>query len=184
MFASISAGVGYLPCFPTFFSMISNKSNLKFLFFPLTCLFTYFCNIVMTGEPTHTASKERMVPELMFLSERAPQLSKTASKVQWPLRFAFSYVRLITQHYRQITVEEVPLQQSTRHKNTMICVPPTINYCLESAAAITLRFQLCSARYTALQMKNSVRIVSAISPVTMEVRLIPVYKRTVGNIVQ
>ena len=28
----------------------------------------------------------------MFSSERASQLSNTTSKVQWPLRFAFSYV--------------------------------------------------------------------------------------------
>ena len=62
----------------------------------------------------------------------------------------------------------MPLQQSSHHKNTIIRTPPTINYCLESAAAITLRFQLFSARYTALQMKNSVRIVSEINPVTME----------------
>ena len=47
----------------------------------------------MTGEPMHTVSKERMAPELMFSSERMPQLSKTASKVQWPLCFAFSYVQ-------------------------------------------------------------------------------------------
>ena len=66
------------------------------------------------------------------------------------------------------TVEEVPLQQSSHHENTTIHAPPTINYCLESAAAITLCFQLCSARYTALKMKNSVRIVSAINPVTTE----------------
>ena len=62
----------------------------------------------------------------------------------------------------------MPLQQSSHHENTTIHVPPTINYCLESAAAITLCFLLCSARYTALQTKNSVRIVSAISPVTTE----------------
>ena len=47
-------------------------------------------------------------------------------------------------------------------------MPPTINYCLESAATITLHFQLISARYTTLQTKNSVRIVSAINPVTTE----------------
>ena len=38
-----------------------------------------------------------------------------------------------------------------------------MKYCFESAVAITLRFQLFSARYTALQMKNSVRIISAIN---------------------
>ena len=47
----------------------------------------------MTGEPTHTAPKERVTPELMFSSERAPQLSNTASKVQWPLCFTFSYAQ-------------------------------------------------------------------------------------------
>ena len=64
-------------------------------FLKLVCLL--FCNIIMTGEPTHTESKERMVPELMFSSECMPHLSKTASIVQWPLRFAFSYVQPITQ---------------------------------------------------------------------------------------
>ena len=39
---------------------------------------------------------------------------------------------------------------------------------LESEMAITLHFQLCSAGYTALQMKNSRRTTSAINPVTME----------------
>ena len=120
----------------------------------------------MIGEPMHTTSKERMVPELMFSSECAPQQSETASKVQRPLCFALSYVQPITQCYRQKTVE-VPLQQSSHHEN-MIRVPPTINYCLKSSVAIMLCFQLCSARYTALQTKNSVRIVSEISPVTME----------------
>ena len=77
----------------------------------------------MTGKPTHTASKERMAPELIFSSEHAPQLSNTALKVQWPLRFIFSYVQPVTQHYRRKTVEEVPLQQSSHHKNMTIHVP-------------------------------------------------------------
>ena len=88
--------------------------------------------------------------------------------MQWPLCFAFSYVQLITQCYRQKTVEEVPLQQSSHLGNMTIRMPLTINYCLESAVATTLRYQLCSACYTVSQMKNSVRIISAISPVTME----------------
>ena len=101
----------------------------------------------MTGEPTHTVSRERMAPELMFSSERhTSQISNTASKVQWPLRFAFSYIQLDTQCYRRKTVEEVPLQH---HENMMIHVPPTINYFFESVATI-------SARYTVLQTKNSV----------------------------
>ena len=72
----------------------------------------------MTGEPTHITSKERMAPELMSSSKCVSQLSISASKVQQPLRFTFSYVQPITQ--------------------------------------------------TELQMKNSVRIVSAINPVTTE----------------
>ena len=38
---------------------------------------------------------------------------------------------------------------------------PAIKYCFKSAVAITLRFQLCSACYTVLQMKNSRRSASA-----------------------
>ena len=54
----------------------------------------------MTGEPTHTTSKERMATEVMFLTERVPQKSITDLKVKWPLRFTFSYVQPITQHYK------------------------------------------------------------------------------------
>ena len=135
----------------------------------------------MTGEPTHTASKERMVPELMFSSERVPQLSQTASKMQWPLCFAFSYVQPVTQCYRRKMVKEMPLQQSSHHKNTTIRAPPTINYCPVSAAAITLHFQLCSARYTALQQRTELEssLQSVQSP--RKIQTIPVYKRTVGK---
>ena len=70
----------------------------------------------MTGEPMHTASKERMTPELMFSSERMPQLSKTVLKVQWPLCFAFSYVQPVTQCYKQRTALENHLcNQSSHH---------------------------------------------------------------------
>ena len=86
MFTSISVGIGDLPCFPNFFP---NR--------------------------TYTASKERMVPKLMFSPECVPQLKKT---------------------------------------------------CFKSAVAITLCFQLCSECYTVLQTKNSVRIISVVSPVT------------------
>ena len=37
-----------------------------------------------------------------------------------------------------------------------------------NTVAITLHFQLCAACYTALQMKNTTRRISAINPVTME----------------
>ena len=54
-------------------------------------MFVYY-NIIMTGEPMHTAPPERTVPELMFSTERTPQQSITDSKVKWPLCFTFSYV--------------------------------------------------------------------------------------------
>ena len=75
----------------------------------LVCLF--FCNVTMTGEPMHTASKERMAPELMFSSECASQISNTESAVA--ITFTFSYVQPVTHRYRRKTVEEVPLQQSS-----------------------------------------------------------------------
>ena len=46
----------------------------------------------MTGGAMHTASKERMMPEVMFLTECVPQLSIADFKLKWPLQFAFSYV--------------------------------------------------------------------------------------------
>ena len=76
----------------------------------------------------------------------------------------------------------MPLQQFSHHENKTIPVPPTINYCLKSAAAIMLRFQLCLACYTVLQTKKSVRILSAIGPVTMEnTDDSHLQKRTVGK---
>ena len=64
MFTSISSGVGDLPCFLTFFFLF--LIELKIPNFSLNVFVYFFCNIIMTGKPTHTASKERIVPELMF----------------------------------------------------------------------------------------------------------------------
>ena len=102
----------------------------------------------------------------MFSSERTPQLSQTTSKVQWPLRFDFSYVQPVTQRYRQKNSKRSPSAtiQSPRKYDSR-----APNYQLlprKCSGCITLRFQLCSARCTALQTKNSVRIISAISPVS------------------
>ena len=55
------------------------------------------------------------------------------------------------------TVEEVPLQSIQLPQKCNVLRAPIINYCLESAAAIMLRFQLCSAHYIALLTKNSVK---------------------------
>ena len=56
---------------------------------------------------------------------------------------------------------------------------PAINYCLKSAVAIALHFQLCSARYTVLQMKDGIRSASAINLVTTKNMDDSVYKHTV-----
>ena len=37
----------------------------------------------MTGEPTHAALKQRITPEVMFSTKRAPQISITDSKVKY-----------------------------------------------------------------------------------------------------
>ena len=104
MFTSISAGVGNLPCFPNFFS-----SLLKIPNFSLYLHLTFFCNIIMTGEPTHTTSKERMAPELMFSFEHTPKLSIIDLKVKW-------LCSAITQRYKDasainpVTTEHAHLQ--------------------------------------------------------------------------
>ena len=112
--------------------------------------------------------KEWCQNKCFHLNGTCPKNQMLPSKSQWPLCFAFSYVQPVTKCYRQKkTVEEVPLQQASHHENTMICAP---QYQLlpRNAATITLRFQLFSARYTALQMKNSVTVVFAIDLVTIE----------------
>ena len=86
MATSISAVVGDLPCFPTFYVY-----DFKFII-PYTCLFT-FCNIIVTGElmhTEHTESKERMAPELMFCLNAHPNMEK-------PLHFTFNYVQHVLQ---------------------------------------------------------------------------------------
>ena len=116
----------------------------------------------------------------VFVSTRAPAIkycfeSAVVTMLRFQLCSACCTV-LQTKNSRR-RLQKVPLQQSSHHEST-IRAPPTTNYCLESAAAITLRFQLCSAHYKVSQTKNSVRIVSAINPVTMENT---VYKCTVGK---
>ena len=71
--------------------MIPNQS-----IFPYTCLFTFFCNIIMTG--FIRIYRIRMAPDLLFSSEHAPQLSITEI-AKWPLSLVFSYVQPITQRY-------------------------------------------------------------------------------------
>ena len=57
----------------------------------------------MTGEPMHTASKERMVPELTFSSERVTQLSITEVAIMLCFQLCLAYCT-------QRTTGEAPLQ--------------------------------------------------------------------------
>ena len=124
----------------------------------------------MTGEPMLTTSKERMVPELMFSSEqRTPQLSNTTSKVQWPLCFTFIYVQPC---YRQKTVEEVPLQQSSHHKNTMISCPqlsitalkvqPPLRFIFSYFQPVTQHYKRKTVLKSSLQLIQSPRKIRTI----------------------
>ena len=122
----------------------------------------------MTGEPTHTASKQRMAPELMFSSECPPQRSNTASKA------IMLYFQLCSTRYTVLQMKNnrrsasAIIQSHDDLRTPTVSKKLSISYCLKSAAAITLHFQLYSAHYTALQTKNSVKIVSATNPITTE----------------
>ena len=50
----------------------------------------------------------------------------------------------------------------------MALCAPAINYHLKSEVSITLHCQLCSTRYTALQIKNCSKSTSAIKAATMK----------------
>ena len=63
MFTSISAGVGDLPCFPTFFYI----SILKFLFFPYTCNIS----VVYTCVAVTALLEYLSIPCLVFYSKTA-----------------------------------------------------------------------------------------------------------------
>ena len=82
----------------------------------------------MTGEPVHTVSKERMEPEVMFLTECATQISITDSKVKCPhytlLSAMFSPLHSTTNDEQ---VGEVPLQsiQSPRKIQTILVGKPS-----------------------------------------------------------
>ena len=54
---------------PLFYHSL-HQSNINFLIFPCTCLFT-FCNIIMTGFITQL--EESVVPGLLFLSKCLPK---------------------------------------------------------------------------------------------------------------
>ena len=109
----------------------------------------------MTGEPTHTTSE--MMP-------RTPIIIR---KAKYPLRFVDSYVQPVTQHFESRAVRKAPQQSTYIERNGAACPSYINNYRLKSEVSITLRCQLCSTRYTAVQMKNCLKSTSAIKIATM-----------------
>ena len=61
MSTSIAVAVDNFPCFITFIHSQMQK-------FPYICLFTFFA--IITGKPVHTATKERMAPKKLTVTER------------------------------------------------------------------------------------------------------------------
>ena len=97
---------------------------------------------------------------------------------KWRIKYYFKSAVAITLHFQLCSARYKVLQVKNSRKSVSATIQSprkcddscalTIKYCLESAAATTLRFQLFLASYTVLQTKSSVRIVSAINLVIME----------------
>ena len=87
--------------------------------------------------------------------------------MKYPLRFVVSYVQPVTQHFESRTVRKAPLQ-STHTKRNCAAHANHINYRLKSEVSITLCCRLYSARYTAVRIKNCLKITSAIKIATMK----------------
>ena len=124
----------------------------------------------MTSEPTHTSSKERMAPELMFSSERTHQLSNTASKVQWPLCLAFSCAQPVT-----------TLQMKSSRKSVSATIQSPRKYDDSRAPNYQLLPRKCSYVQPITQhykritvFKSSLKSIQ--SP--QKIRTIPIYKRS------
>ena len=107
----------------------------------------------MTVELVHIASKERMAPEVTFLTKCISQISITESKVKYSLCFAFNYAHPYTQHYIQSTGSRsasAAINTVTTKNIDASCA--TIIVGLKVKVAIILCFQLCSTHFTVLQI--------------------------------
>ena len=106
----------------------------------------------MTGEPAHITSKERMVPELMFLSERAPQLS-VESEVAITLRYQLCsahYTVLQTKNSRRSTSAINPATT----KNTDDSHKPQLSITDSKVKAFMLHFHHVTERYKLRHLCN------------------------------
>ena len=101
----------------------------------------------MTGEPTHTASKERMVPEQMFcLNSVCPKNQILLSKshaVAIALRFQLCLARY---KVLQMKNSRRSALQSSHHENTMIRAPQL----LITASKCSCHYVLLSAIFSPL----------------------------------
>ena len=96
---------------------------------------------------------------------RAPQLS-SESEVSITLCY-----QLCSTRYTAFRIKNCSKSTSAIHvyrKKEMVPCAPVTNYHLKNKASITLRCRLCSTRYTAVQIKNYSKSISAIKVVTMK----------------
>ena len=93
-----------------------------------------------------------MVPESMFSSERASQPSITDWRVEWPLRFAFSYFQLVAQMKNSRRSASAINPVTKKNKDNLHS--PTNS---KVEVAITLRFQLCSTQNNRRSSSQSIQ---------------------------
>ena len=88
--------------------------------------------------------------------------------MKYTLHFVVSYVQPVTQRFESRIVRKAPLQSThTERKKEWCHAPCYINYHLKSEVSNTLRCQLCSTGYTAVQIQNCSKSTSAIKIATM-----------------
>ena len=111
----------------------------------------------MTGEPTHTASKERNGATCL-------------SYINYCLKIEVS-IALHSQLYMFNPLHNITNQELFEEHLCNLCIPHQmkemalrihINYCLKSEVSITLRCWLFSILYTAVRIKNCLKSTPAI----------------------
>ena len=85
-----------------------------------------------------------------------------------PLWFVVSYVQPVTQHFGSRTVRNAPLQSMHAETKKWCHTPQLYQLSSESEVSIMLRCRLCSTHYTAVQIKNCSKCISAIKITTMK----------------
>ena len=139
----------YLASLPFIF-MIPTELNLKFLILLFTGLFPFYD----WWAHTYHIRTERMAPDLLFSSECTVRVSTSITEIaKRPLCFIFSYVQLITQHYKWRNTKKGPLQ-SISHNGKLGCFPSNVG---KSSFGATVNWHLAlSAKMNGTQRRTVV----------------------------